>query len=684
MQNNFENDKNTVKSSNSNAKHYVKLEDVQTIQNRKNLQKESVLQEEGESFITLTPENMPEENTSKKRAKEKIKKEKASENSSSAQPKLTGLAVLEGVTVLSDSYVVTAVRDPEQSIQIESRRVTPNKFLAFFKYFIFVRGIVYFFSNLLGIGKYLYRSTEMSIDERNNGKVNKWIEDKLKINISSTLTFIFLILLITLAIVAFAWVPVILANKVVALQWQWFTKDSALYFLLIAVERLILFIIYIVIVSFLPTIQRIMRYLGAEHKTLNCVIAKKEVNVHSVSETSRFFERSPVSFLYLTSIASIFVYSILDIFIPDLAIALHSKGLAIFTNILIRIAIVPTTAGLVYELIQLFALSKSNFLLLFKWPNYLIQLLTVREPDEDMIAVAIAAHKVVEDMENGKEVQLTKFIFSRSVRQYLKDLKVRFLENNIDESDAEWLLSVKTDIPRSELAESKTILMPSKIKQLESFVSARLNGKPLWYVLGSTSFYGSEFLVDERVLIPRPETELLCEQAIKIVDKGNKILDLCTGSGCIAITIAKECRQLNLAVTAADISTDALQLAQKNASINGVSINFVESNMFQNIEGKFDLIVCNPPYIKHDDIQNLQSEVKNFEPILALDGGKSGLDFYKILAQEAHKYLLPEGTLLVECGEGQAEEIVKMLEAFEFKMVTRDLNGIDRFIRAML
>ena len=190
--------------------------------------------------------------------------------------------------------------------------------------------------------------------------------------------------------------------------------------------------------------------------------------------------------------------------------------------------------------------------------------------------------------------------------------------------------------------------------------------------------------MDERVLIPRPETELLVEQAIRTIDKGNKVLDLCTGSGCIAITIAKECRHLNLAVTASDISPDALQLAQKNASLNGTNITFVESNMFENIQGQFDLIICNPPYIKHDDIENLQPEVKNYEPILALDGGATGLDFYRILAEEAHKYLTPNGTLLLECGEEQTEEIVKMLESFEFKMITRDLNGIDRFIRAML
>ena len=597
---------------------------------------------------------------------------------------LSGFAVLEGVTMHGENYDATAVRDPEYIIQVENRKVKPSKLKNFLRYAILLRGMFYFFINLFVVSKHLYRSTEMSIDDRNSSKFNKWMEDKLKINISSTLTFLFLILLITLAFVIFAWVPIILADKIVELNWQWFRINSAVYFIFIALARLFIFIIYIVILSFLPVIKRIMQYLGAQHKTLNCVNADVEVNVKNVAGMSRCFERSTISFLYLTVIACILVLPILDIFLPNMLSGIEIDFVYYLVKLLFQIVALPLTAGIVYELIELFALGKSKVWMIFKWPNYAIQFLTVKEPEEDMIAVAVAAYTTVMDMENGKEVQLTRFIFSRSVRQYLKDLKARFTVKEIDESDAEWLLSIKTDIPRSELAESRTILMPSKIKQLESFVSARLDGKPLWYVLGSTSFYGSEFLVDERVLIPRPETELLVEQAMKIVDKGNKVLDLCTGSGCIAITLAKECRHLNLAVTAADISRDALQLAQKNASLNEANINFVESDMFSNIDGQFDLIVCNPPYIKHDDIEKLQPEVKNYEPILALDGGKSGLDFYRILAQEAHKYLTPNGTLLLECGEGQAEEIVKMLQAFEFKMVTRDLNGIDRFIRAML
>lgn len=654
MQNNFENQDNKIEN-NEQTNHDATIQNV-----NESIQAASEM----------------EDTTSTMEAKKSKTKEK--------NRILNGFAVLEGVTVYEDNYIATAVRDPENIIQIENREVKPNKLVTMFKDMLFLRGIVYFFLNFFIVSKHLYRSTEMSIDDSNSSKFNKWMEDKLKINISSTLTFLFLILLITLAIVVFAWVPIILADKIVEFNWRWFHARSVAYYLFLATVRLIIFLIYIIILSFLPTIKRIMQYLGAQHKTINCVKSENELTVKNAMNASRYLENCPISFLYLTVVAGIIVFPILDIFLPSLFIKIQSDILILFLNAFIRILMIPILASIVYELIQLFALSNNKFLLVFKGPNYLMQLLTVKEPDEDMIAVAIAAYTTVDDMVNGKEVQLNKFIFSRSVRQYLKDLKARFAVKNIDESDAEWLISIKTDIPRSELTESRAILMPSKIKQLEAFVSARLDGKPLWYVLGSTSFYGSEFLVDERVLIPRPETELLVEQAIRTIDKGNKVLDLCTGSGCIAITIAKECRHLNLAVTAADISPDALQLAQKNASLNGTNITFIESDMFENIQGQFDLIVCNPPYIKHDDIENLQPEVKNYEPILALDGGATGLDFYRILAQEAHKYLTPNGTLLLECGEGQTEEIVKMLEAFEFKMITRDLNGIDRFIRAML
>jgi release factor glutamine methyltransferase len=209
----------------------------------------------------------------------------------------------------------------------------------------------------------------------------------------------------------------------------------------------------------------------------------------------------------------------------------------------------------------------------------------------------------------------------------------------------------------------------------------RLTGRPLWYVLGSCDFYGYEVKVDERALIPRPETEELVDLAIKEVDGSSAVLDLCTGSGAIALVINKK---TGATVTASDISEDALSLARENFKKHGVEIITVKSDIFENIGGKFDLIVSNPPYIKSTDIDGLQKEVKDFEPVLALDGGEDGLNFYRIIAREAKSRLVPNGKLLLEVGIGQAEDVKALLEVDYHVEIIKDLSGIERIIKAEL
>ena len=236
------------------------------------------------------------------------------------------------------------------------------------------------------------------------------------------------------------------------------------------------------------------------------------------------------------------------------------------------------------------------------------------------------------------------------------------------------------DIKRSELA-SERMVMPSESKKLKEIIAKRLTGRPLWYIIGDTEFYGCKIKVDERALIPRPETEQLAEIAVKSVEDGDKVLDMCTGSGCLAVSIAKNCAGKRVAVTAADLSDAAIMLAQENAKLNGVNVNFVQSDMFKQVRGRFNLIVCNPPYIKSGDIPALQKEVREYEPSIALDGGADGLDFYRRLASSVRSYLARDGVLLLECGEGQAEEILKLFEKRDYAMVIKDLSGTERFLK---
>lgn len=196
---------------------------------------------------------------------------------------------------------------------------------------------------------------------------------------------------------------------------------------------------------------------------------------------------------------------------------------------------------------------------------------------------------------------------------------------------------------------------------------------------GYKEFMKLRFFVNDNVLIPREDTEILVQEAIELNKKS--ILDMCTGSGCIAISLAKYIE--GAIVDAVDISKEALELAEKNADFNAVKVNFINSNLFENISKEYDLIVSNPPYIPSLDIEELQSEVKN-EPHIALDGGDDGLDFYKKISKEALKYLRVDGILMYEIGYDQAISVSNILKNCGYKdiKVIKDFGGNDRVVIA--
>ena len=204
-------------------------------------------------------------------------------------------------------------------------------------------------------------------------------------------------------------------------------------------------------------------------------------------------------------------------------------------------------------------------------------------------------------------------------------------------------------------------------------------GVPIQYITKKQEFMGLDFFVDENVLIPQPDTEILVEEVLKISKLFNKkinILDLCTGSGAIAVSLAKYIKDVNIIAT--DISENAIEIAEKNAIKNNVEnkIKFVVSDMFKNIENKFDIIVSNPPYIETKEIEKLSKEVKN-EPIIALDGGNDGIKYYKIIADNYNKFLNIGGYLFLEMGYNQGESVSKLFKNSEIK---KDLCGNNRVI----
>ena len=224
----------------------------------------------------------------------------------------------------------------------------------------------------------------------------------------------------------------------------------------------------------------------------------------------------------------------------------------------------------------------------------------------------------------------------------------------------------------------------SQEERLRMLAARRTCGEPLAYLLGEREFYGLRFFVTEDVLIPRQETELLVERCIQLIQKENRrtALDLCTGSGCIAVCLS---RHTSAAIFAADISPAALSVAGKNAETLGAPVRFFESDLLQNVEGSYDLIVSNPPYLSEAEYARIHPAVRDKEPGLALLGGADGLLFYRRIAKEAPGHLNPGGRLALEIGYEQAGAVCALLRAqgFDRIEVEKDYAGLDRMVFAM-
>lgn len=253
--------------------------------------------------------------------------------------------------------------------------------------------------------------------------------------------------------------------------------------------------------------------------------------------------------------------------------------------------------------------------------------------------------------------------------------------------EAEWLLCDALSLDRVGLyLNFDKPLSDAELAAYKAMVVRRAKREPLQYILGTQEFMGLEFQVTPAVLIPRHDTEVLVTEAIRRAAGIKTLLDIGTGSGCVAVVLAKELPEAEVATV--DISPDAIEVARGNAERNAAPVHFFQGSLFEPFAGRrFDMVVSNPPYIRKDELETLQPEVRGFEPMSALDGGADGLDFYRAIVAGAPEHLNPGGWLLFEVGAGQAPDVLGLLQQAGFAAETfsaPDPAGIERVVGGRL
>ena len=282
-----------------------------------------------------------------------------------------------------------------------------------------------------------------------------------------------------------------------------------------------------------------------------------------------------------------------------------------------------------------------------------------------------------------------------SAREGLREISSFLSDCGIDDSEkeAEMIVTHCIGMERVTLYRDNPILSKQQMADIKSILDRRRKREPLQYIIGHVDFYGLTIKVGQGVLIPRPETEFMVDEVIKTVNRKSlgarreentsrhvRILDLCTGSGCLALALAKAFPDAEVIGT--DVSEHALGFALMNAEINGIrNVTFLKGNLYEPVKGKtFDIIVSNPPYIRREEIPLLQPEVKAWEPLEALDGGNDGIRFYKQIFSSVSEYLIPGGFLVMELGQGEAQDVLKISETLglDAAFLVKDYAGTER------
>ena len=573
-----------------------------------------------------------------------------------------GQAIIEGVMMRGSKGLATAVRTPNGKIEVKVKKTKPIIKRYRILNIPIIRGAAVLIDSLIvGINTLNYSASFFEEDEEES-KFDLWIKNKLGDKGANDL-IVTITMIISLLISAglFLGIPTAIASifKSIGLS-------PIILNLIESVIRIAILIIYMYLISKVDDIYRLFQYHGAEHKTIFCYESEEKLTVENVRKFGRLHPRCGTNFLFLTMIVSIVLFT------------LTGWG-GFWQRIILRIVLMPIVAGITYELIKWLGKTESKLGKIIAYPGLKLQELTTKEPDDDQLEVAIKSLMAAEGIEYKMTIgelliDGNKILKKANIETYILDTQL--LLGKVLGKDKLYLITNKEE-------------EVSKFKEREFFklINKRKEKMPIKYILKSAEFMGLDFYVQEGVLIPRGDTEILVEEVLKIID-GNReynVCDLCCGSGAIGISIGYLRENTN--VDLIDYYDTPEKVTKRNIINHNLNFRatFIKSDLLEEViskQKKYDILVSNPPYIKEEVIETLMDDVKNYEPHTALSGGKDGLYFYKKIIDDSDKVLNENGVLAFEIGHNQGKEVSDLMieKGYKNVRVVQDLAGHDRVV----
>ena len=577
-----------------------------------------------------------------------------------------GQAIIEGVMMRGSKGLATAIRTPNGKIEVKVKKTKPITKKYKILNIPIIRGAATLIDSLMiGINTLNYSASFFEDDEKES-KFDIWLKgklgDKRANDLIITITMMFSLLV---AAGLFLGVPTAIASlfKNIGLS-------PVILNLIESSIRISILILYMYLISKLDDIYRVFQYHGAEHKTIFCYESEEKLTIENVRKFGRLHPRCGTNFLFLTMFVSIVLFT------------LTGWG-GFWQRLLLRIILMPLVAGITYELIKWLGRTESKLGKVIAYPGLKLQEITTKEPDDSQLEVAIKALMAAEGIE-----------YKKTIGELLIDGNKILKEANIDT----YILDTQLLLGKV-LQKDKLYLITNKEEEVNKFkekefyrlINKRKDKMPIKYILKNAEFMGLDFYVEEGVLIPRGDTEILVEEVLKNITASNQydICDLCCGSGAIGISIAT--LRENTKIDLIDYYDIPEKVTKKNINKHKLNsrVEFIKSDLLEEAikrEKKYDILVSNPPYIKEEVIETLMDDVKNYEPHTALSGGNDGLYFYRKIVEDSDKILKENGILAFEIGHDQGKEVSALMTQKGYKgvRVIKDLAGLDRVVLGQL